>query len=260
VLEQIQADLRSLTQLPQRERAAMLANLQNRLSVFLRPPFLALCGHSDFQIAEVCAGKRVAFLLSVGAFPDVARQLGRIALSQFKNAVLADNPSADGASPIEKYAVLDELHNFISADFGAFLNQARGRLGGAVMGMQSLGDFPRETVQAMLGTTRSFIVTPGVGVEDRAYFAELFGKHHVEQQSVSAPPGRLWQTDPPSSVRRELVERYRHTPTEIAELPPEYAYIRLTDRRRTYPVTRVRVERRPGARPGRARPRIGAPR
>lgn len=247
VLDQIHTDLVSLTQLPAKEHAAMLANLQNRLSVFLRPPFLGLCARSDFAIAEVCAGRRIGFLLSVGAFPDVAKQLGRIALSQFKNAVLASQPD------IDKFAVLDELHNFISEDFGAFLNQSRGRGGGVIMGMQSIADFPRDTVQAMLGTTSSYIVTPGTGVDDRDYFAELFGKHHIQEQTQTYAPRHFWEPKAPPSIRTSTVERYRYTPTEIGELGEAYALIRLTVARRTYPVACVHVERAASKRPGAVR-------
>lgn len=136
-IEQLRADVDVLAALPAKDRAAMLANLQNRLGYFLQPPFLELCGRSDFHVADVCAGARIAVLLPTGAFPDVAQPLGRIALAQFRNAVLSG--LGEGR---RKVAVLDEFHNFVDASFGAFLAQARSMGGGAVMAMQSLAPRP----------------------------------------------------------------------------------------------------------------------
>src|SRR3712207_7386518 len=46
---------------------------QTRPGCFRAPPFLELCSRSDFRVADACDGRRIAFLLPTGAFPDVAR-------------------------------------------------------------------------------------------------------------------------------------------------------------------------------------------
>ena len=154
LLAQLRHDVAAITALEGKERAAIFQSLQNRLGYFLEPPFLTLCSRSDFRIADVTDGARLAFMLPTGRFPNAAKPLGRVALSQFKNAVLSSQPG------INKIAVLDEFHNFVSGDFGAFLNKARSRGGGAVMAMQSLADFPYTAKAAMLANVSTSIVTP----------------------------------------------------------------------------------------------------
>lgn len=239
-LEQLRHDLVGLLALPERERATVLQSLQNRLGWFLEPPFRTLCARSDFAIGDVANGARLAFLLPTGRFPNTARPLGRVALSQFKNAVLA---SADDH---EKVAVLDEFHNFVGSDFAPFLNQARSRGGAAIMALQSLSDLPRDETDAMLANISTLIVTPGCRPHDAEYFAEAFGKVPIERHSISYDaPSRL-ELAPRPQVRTQLVEDYRFTATEIAELDPREALIQVTSGRRSWPATRVTVEREHG--------------
>jgi hypothetical protein len=89
MLERLRHDVTALEALPARERASMLANLHSRLGGFLQPPFLHLCGRSDFRIADVTTARHVAFPLPTGAFPAVAAALGRVALAQFRSTVLS---------------------------------------------------------------------------------------------------------------------------------------------------------------------------
>jgi type IV secretory pathway TraG/TraD family ATPase VirD4 len=180
----------------------------------------------------------MAFLLPTGRFPNAAKPLGRIALSQFKNAVLSSQTG------VNKIAVLDEFHNFVSGDFGAFLNQARSRGGGAVMAMQSLANFPYQARQAMLANVSTRIVTPGCSPDDAAYFADVFGKELRERVSYSyeRPRSAFGRHQHPSE-RVDHSEEYRHTPTAITELEPGWALVQVTLGRRTYPVAKVSVER-----------------
>lgn len=154
----------------------MLQTLGQGLGLFLSPPFLEPCSRSDFSIADVCAGKRVAFLLPVGRFGAEAAPLGRVALAQFTQAVLA-SPEDD---PTWKIALLDEFAQFVSPDFAAFLAMARSRGGGAVCAVQSLGQLPIETRAAMLDNLRSRIVLAGSGPEDARYWSEAFGQEDRE--------------------------------------------------------------------------------
>jgi hypothetical protein len=236
LLDQLTHDVGALARVSDRDHAGTLANLQNHLAHFLQPPFLELCSRSDFVVADVCDARRVAFLLPVGRFPVVANALGRIALAQFRNAVLSSAPG------VMKIAVLEEFHNFVGPDFGAFLNQARSRDGGAVMAMQGLGDFPPQRRDAMLATIGTLIVTPGAAPQDASYWAQVAGRERAPRASYlyDERPGAL---DHRRSVRVELVEQYRHTPTEIAELGVGEALIRVTAGRRSWPMTKVRVER-----------------
>ena len=242
LLGQLEHDVAVLTGLPRRERAAMLANLQNRLGYFLAPPFLELCSRSDFRVADVCDGRRLAFLLPTGAFPDVARPLGRVALAQFKSAVLASAPGR------RKVAILDEFHNFVSPDFDAFLAQARSRGGSAVMAVQSLaqladGPAGRDLMDRMLANIATVIVTPGCRPFDANYWAEAFGEQPTPHASYSYEPAGPLTPRPRPSVRVEQRDALRFTATEIAELPAGRALIQLTDRRTAYPPTVVDVER-----------------
>lgn len=239
-LAQLKHDLDGLLALPERERAVVLQSLQNRLGWFLEPPFAELCSRSDFTVAEVADGARMAFLLPTGRFPNTARPLGRVALSQFKNAVLAS--SADR----EKVAILDEFHNFVGPDFAPFLNQARSRGGAAVMALQSLGDLPRLETDAMLANISTLIVTPGCRPRDAEYFADAFGKETQPRTAISYEAPTIIEPQPRPMVRTQPVEDYRFSATEIAELDPREALIQVTAGRRSWPATRVTVERSHG--------------
>lgn len=239
-LEQLHHDLEGLLGLHERERAAVFQSLQNRLGYFLEPPFRELCSRSDITIGDIALGARLAFLLPTGRFPNTARPLGRVALSQFKNAVLASEPMR------EKVAVLDEFHNFVSSDFAAFLNQARSRGGAAIMALQSLGDLPREECDAMIANISTFIVTPGCRPRDAEYFAEAFGKTPQERHSVTYEAPTQLDLGHRPMVRTQVMEDFRFTPTEISELDPREALIQVTSGRRSWPATRVAVERQHG--------------
>jgi len=241
-LAQLRHDVEVLTQLPKRERGAMLANLQNRLSWFLEPPFLSLCSRSDFSMADVNAGKRIAFVLSTGRFSNTAAPIGRVALSQFKNAVLASGPQ------VTKIAVLDEFHNFVSPDFVAFLNQARSKGGGAVMALQTLtslatGARSRQELEAFMANLSTIIVTPGCQPADAAYWAEAFGQEPRRHTSYTYEAPSPFDRRRAPVLRIEEREEYRHTPTQISELPERYALIKVTAGRRSYPVAKVDIER-----------------
>lgn len=239
-LAQLQHDLEAFLTTSERERAAVLQSLQNRLGRFLEPPFIDLCASSDFAISSVADGARMAFLLPTGRFPTTARPLGRVALSQFKNAVLASTPER------EKVAVLDEFHNFVDADFTPFLNQARSRGGAAIMALQSLGDLPRDEADAMLANISTLVVTPGCRPHDAEYFAEAFGKEFMARHTVSyEAPSALELLQRPL-IKTQHLEDYRFTPTEIAELDPREALMQVTAGRRSWPATRVIVERAHG--------------
>ena len=236
-LAQLRHDVAALAGQDDKDRAAVFQNLQNRLGYFLTPPFLELCSRSDFGIADVAQGRKVGFLLPTGSFPAAAKPLGRIALAQFKNAVLASRPG------IRKVAVLDEFHNFVSDDWGPFLNQARSRDGAAIMAMQSLADLPHHKRQAMLANARTVIVTPGVSPEDAEYWAKVFGQEVRERRSYSYEQRSLLSARPRAHVRVDQTEEFRWTPSEIAELHESYALIRVTNKRTIFPVAKVRVER-----------------
>ncbi|MDX6648283.1 MAG: Type secretory system Conjugative transfer [Solirubrobacteraceae bacterium] len=237
VLEQLSREIESLLRASANEHASTLANLQNRLGPFLQPPFLDLCSESDFTIADVCDGARIAFLVSVGSYPVVAETLGRVALAQFKNAVLASE------NDVAKVAVLEEFHNFVDPSFGPFLNQARSHRGAAVMAMQSLADFPRPERESMLSTIGTFIVTPGSSPEDAAYWADIGGQEKVARTSYHYEPRQGLESVPRRSTRVDFADEYRFTATQIAEVEPGHALIRLTLGLRSWPLTEVRIRR-----------------
>jgi type IV secretory pathway TraG/TraD family ATPase VirD4 len=237
-LAQLEHDVSALSRLPAREHAQVFQSLQNRLGWFLEPPFLELCSRTDMDVADVTRGARLGFLLPTGRFPNAAAPLGRVALSQFKNAVLA-SPPGDG---IAKVAILEEFHNFVSDDFAAFLNQARSRGGAAIMAMQSIEDFPRDTARAMLANISTSIVTPGCKPADSEYWAEVFGKAPTERRAYSWADGS-WLERTRATVRVETAEEFRYTPTAIAELDPDHALIQVTCGRRTFPAAIVDVGR-----------------
>lgn len=237
-LELLAREVRSVAELPAKERAATFANLQNRLSVFLTPPFDQLCAASDFTIADVCQGRSIAMLLPAGTFPGIAEPLGRVALAQLQQAVLASTPE------VTKLAVLDEFHNFVSPAFPRFLNQARSRGGGAVMCVQSISDFDIEYRDRLLGNASTQIVTPGSMPFDADHWSRVFGEHEIEQTSTTTAPRSILDPAPAPSVRRESRQVPRFTPTQVAELGARQALIHQVRAQTAYPAVVVDVERR----------------
>ena len=197
-----------------RERGAILSGLRNRLGWFLRPPFLELCSRSDFDIAQVTEGRSIGFLLPTGSFPDVAVPLGRVALAHFTQAVLSSTPERT------KLAVLDEFHSFVDEHFAAFLNQARSYGGGAVMALQTIASIPREHRDELLANPSTVIVTPGCMPFDAEHVSKVFGETQVEQRSRTYETGAGHVGPRRGSVRIDVREQPRHTPTQITELQP----------------------------------------
>lgn len=236
-LTQYAADLNALNSASAKDRAGQLANLQNRLAPFLESPFLELCCKDELRIEEVCAGRSVAFLLPTGRYPGVAQALGRLVLAQFRQAVLASEPS------VTKIAVLDEFHNFVSPDWIAFLNQARSKGGGAVMAVQSIAAFEQEIRDGMLANVSTVILTPGCQPLDTEHWSKAFGEVPTEHVSYTHEPRSPLQPKRPPSTRVEDRDRPRFTPTEIAELDERSALIKTVDGRKDYLPTVVDVHR-----------------
>ena len=218
-----------------RERGAILPGLRNRLGWFLRPPFLELCSRSDFDIAQVTEGRSIGFLLPTGSFPDVAVPLGRVALAHFTQAVLSSTPERT------KLAVLDEFHSFVDEHFAAFLNQARSYGGGAVMALQTIASIPREHRDELLANPSTVIVTPGCMPFDADHFSRVFGETQVEQRSRTYETGAAHLGPRRGSVRIDVRDQPRHTPTQITELEPLHAIVVLQDGTSRYGPTTVHV-------------------
>lgn len=229
--------VRTLAALPAKERAGVLSNLENRLAVFLAPPFDRLCSASDFTLADVCQGKSIAMLLATGSFAGIAEPLGRVALSQFQHAVLASAPQ------ITKMAVLDEFHNFASPSFTRFLSQARSRGGAAVMSTQTIADFDDDYRDALLANASTQIVTPGSLPFDAEHWSRAFGEHQVEQLSETIVARSVLEPAPRPTLRRELRDAPRHSPTAVTELGAGQALVRQVGGRTAYPPQIVDVER-----------------
>lgn len=229
--------IRSLAALPAKERANVLANLENRLTVFLQPPFDQLCSRSDFTLTDITAGASVAMLLPTGSFPGIAEPLGRAALSQFQHAVLASGPDST------KVAVLDEFHNFVSPAFTKFLAQARSRGGAAVMSTQTIADFHPDYRDQLLANASTQILTPGALPFDADHWSTAFGSDLTPQHSTSIQRRTLNEPNPIATIRTDHRETARYTPTELSELQPGQAIVRQVSGRTQYPAVIVNVER-----------------
>ncbi|MEI2700854.1 MAG: TraM recognition domain-containing protein [Baekduia sp.] len=228
----------SLSTMPAKERAGILANLENRLTVFLQPPFDRLCNTTDFHLNDICNGASVALLLPTGTYPGIAEPLGRTALAQFQHAVLQSDPA------ITKVAVLDEFHNFVSPAFTKFLSQARSRGGAAVMSTQTIADFHPDYRDRLLANASTQILTPGALPFDADHFSKAFGEEPTPQRSTSIQRRTLHDPSPIATIRTDHRQLPRYTPTQLSELAPGEAIIRQVSLRTQYPATVVDVERR----------------
>lgn len=231
------AQVRSLAAMPSKERAGVLANLENRLTVFLQPPFDRLCDTTDFTPAAACAGSSIAILLPTGSFPGIAEPLGRTALAQLQHSVLASSPD------VTKVAILDEFHNFVSPAFTKFLSQARSHGGAAVMSTQTIADFHPDYRDRLLANASTQILTPGALPFDADHFSAAFGSQLTSRQSTSIQRRTLQDPNPVPTIRTEYRDTPRYTPTEISELAPGEALIRQVSGRIQYPAVIVDVER-----------------
>lgn len=235
-LRHIHDELEFLPQMNKRERLEQLANLQNRLAIFLQPPFRELCcGRSDFTVDDVCHGASVAMLLNASKHPAAA-PLGRVALGQFTQAVLSSTNR-----DLTKLAILDEFHHFVSDEFGDFLATARSFGGGALMALQSLAQIPDERLQRdILGNARTRIIHPGIAHEDARIMSLELTEHWAQRRSWTyAHAGErpaVGPAQPTLRVEHQLEARY--SPTDLIELPARHAVIQLMDgEERLDPVT-----------------------
>ncbi len=218
--------------MPAKERAGVLANLENRLAGLPHPTVRpTLQATTDFHLTDICQRRSVGLLLPTGTFPGIAEPLGRTALAQFQHAVLQSDPA------ITKVAVLDEFHNFVSPAFTKFLSQARSRGGAAVMSTQTIADFHPDYRDRLLANASTQILTPGALPFDADHWSRAFGAEPTPQHSTSIQRRTLQRPDPDRDVRTDHRDMPRYTPTQLSELAPGEAIIRQVSRRTQYPAT-----------------------
>ncbi|GAA1992645.1 DUF2510 domain-containing protein [Catenulispora subtropica] len=247
--------------------------LVERLRLLDRPALVELFdGRPDrtFSMREIDKPLRVRIALPEGAYPQAARILARLAVSQFVQTVSA--PDVDRA--IFKGLVVDDAGRFVDEYVVQGLQRARAANAGLILLAQSMREFPENLRATVFANTGCKAVFAGIDPQDAAYIADFWGKQWVPETTVTTGqenttrsgtitgpperkrsvqslgrnakrPGQLLALTGGSSVAQQRsvstrpVERYVWSPSEIInEIPTGHALVSLAtaDGFRTPPV------------------------
>lgn len=247
--------------------------LLERIRLLDRPALVELFDgrpEKRFSMREINKPMRVRIALPEGAYPQAARILARLAVSQFVQTVA----SPDTDRSVFKGLVVDDAGRFVDEYVVQGLQRARAANAGLILLAQSMREFPEDLRATVFANTGCKAVFAGIDPQDAAYVADFWGKQWVaettvttgqenttSQGSVSGPPerrrsasslgrntkrpGPLLQVTGGTSVAQQRsvatrpVERYVWSPSEIInEIPVGHALVSLAtaDGIRTGPV------------------------
>lgn len=236
--------------------------LVERLRLLDRPALVELFDgrrEQKFSMREIDKPIRVRIALPEGAYPQAARILARLAVSQFVQTVSA--PDVDRS--IFKGLIVDDAGRFVDEYVVQGLQRARAANAGLILLAQSMREFPEDLRATVFANTGCKAVFAGIDPQDAAYIADFWGKQWVAETTVTTgqenttrtgtitgpperartvksmgrnakKPGQLLALTGGSSVAQQRsvstrpVERYVWSPSEIInEIPTGHALVSL---------------------------------
>jgi hypothetical protein len=237
--------------------------LVERLRLLDRPALVELFdgrGGQKFSMREIDRPMRVRIALPEGAYPQAARILARLAVSQFVQTVSA--PDVDRS--IFKGLIVDDAGRFVDEYVVQGLQRARAANAGLILLAQSMREFPEDLRATVFANTGCKAVFAGIDPQDASYIADFWGKQWVAETTVTTGqenttrsgtitgppergrsvksmgrnarrPGQLLALTGGSSVAQQRsvatrpVERYVWSPSEIInEIPTGHALVSLS--------------------------------
>lgn len=157
-------------------RVDAAAGLVERFALLDRPAMRGLFDHPGpmFRMHDINRPLRVRVALPEAEYPDAARILARIVVSQFVQVASAAGANRD----VFKGLVIDEAGSFVDDYVARGVQKLRSGNAGLVLLSQSLADFPAELRHTVFGSTGCKVVFGGVHPEDAEIFSAWFGDHY----------------------------------------------------------------------------------
>lgn len=159
------------------------ASLIERFSLLDRPSLVRLFDETRpcFEMRQINSPSRVRVVLAESQYPEASKFLARLVISQFVQVTSA--PDTNRA--IFKGFVCDEAGPFVDDYVSRALQKVRSNNAGLTLLAQSLGDFPPDLLDTIMGSAGCRALFGGTGPRDAEYFSKLWGSEEISDLSHS---------------------------------------------------------------------------
>ncbi len=223
------------------------ASLIERFQLLARPRLMQLFDRErPFRMSDINRPTRVRVSLPEAEFPDAARILARLVVSQFVQ--VTSDPGTNRS--IFKGLAIDEAGRFVDDYVARGVQKLRSNNAGLILLAQTISDFPVQVRATVFGSVGCKAVFGGIDPVDAKVFSEWFGEHWVSEVGFSQgqtvggggsarrsrdSSGRRdrrddsysWGTTKGTNLRR--VERPRWTVSDIVTgIPPGHVVVALS--------------------------------
>jgi len=235
-----------------REQMMLTKGFRADLSLFVRdelaPTFATADANFPGWKSFLDSGKILVFNMDLSTWGELTRALGIFLLMDFQRAMIGrSQPSfkrAGGNTERLVFCCIDECWAFINpglAEFTAVSRESRCCTFGLT---QSLGQFPLQYRDTMIGNFRTCIVLPVQDPLTMETYSRLFGTHRLVRESVSESTGYSGVQDQiftdsvrarqggesrSVSVSSQEVDEPRFSPTDLLHLPSNSAAVLMFD-------------------------------
>lgn len=224
------------------------ASLIERFQLLARPRLMELFDRErPFRMHDINRPTRVRVSLPEAEFPDAARILARLVVSQFVQVTSAPDTNRS----IFKGLMIDEAGRFVDDYVARGVQKLRSNNAGLILLAQTISDFPVQVRATVFGSVGCKAVFGGIDPIDAKVFSDWFGDHWVSEISFSHGETiggaentgrsrdsrggwnrqdgetRNWGVTKGTSLRR--VERPRWTVSDIVTgIPPGHCVVALS--------------------------------
>jgi len=205
------------------------AGAVERFGLLDRPALRRLFDHParTFTMREINGPVRVRVVLPESQYPDAARILARLVVSQFVQVVSAPDTNRG----IFKGLVVDEASRFVDEYAARGVQRVRSNNAGLVLLAQSLGDLPPELERTIFGGAGCKAVFGGGHPADAELFSAFWGEQARYETTVSFSESRsarasAWESDPgaqQTSGRSLSVKRVDQPRWSVSDLVTQVA-------------------------------------
>ncbi|PSL06731.1 TraM-binding TraD/TraG-like protein [Haloactinopolyspora alba] len=224
------------------------ASLIERFQLLARPRLMELFDRErPFRMHDINRPMRVRVSLPEAEFPDAARILARLVVSQFVQVTSAPDTNRS----IFKALAIDEAGRFVDDYVARGVQKLRSNNAGLLLLAQTISDFPVQVRATVFGSVGCKAVFGGIDPVDAKVFSDWFGEHWVSEVSFSQGESiggarnagrsrdskggwnrqdgesQTWGTSKGTNLRR--VERPRWSVSDIVTgIPPGHCVVSLS--------------------------------
>ena len=235
-----------------REQSQIVKGFRADLSLFVRDELAPTFAVADATFpgwnALLNEGKIVVFNMDLSTWGQLTRAMGIFLLMDFQRAMIArSQPSFQRAGGNTKRLVVcavDECWAFMNPGIAEFTAVSRESRCCTIGLTQSLGQFPPQYRDTMIGNFRTAIVLPVQDPLTMETYSRLFGTHRTARESTSESTGfsgvqqqlftdhvtaRQGGESRSVSISTQQVEEPRFSPTDLLHLPANSAAVLMFD-------------------------------